>query len=818
MEKIDEIIKLSADRNSNEADVRFKIIDTILRDILSWPLNSVSCEKYVEGNRADYVLTRKNNTPALIIEAKKDSIYFELPETPNSKKNYQKVLVEKLISDSNIKSAILQVKEYCDDLGCSYGAISNGHEWVFFHVNPQNKPWKQLPAFVIRNLNFFKEDYTTAKNLFGYESIINQNSLRKNIGFVRTGNDEIYYPKNSIITYNTPVNSNKYAHILSTLSRKYLGVIPIDDDKFMSNCYVTNKGHYDDLQKNVQGFVFDSLTPFFKAQGVRDFSDDKKGGAFAIKIQEIIKKENLDNVMILFGGRGSGKSTFLKRFFYYIKPTEIEMYAQLSLVDLLNAAQEPTGLTKDIWEKVLQTIDTKNILEQGRNELLNLYNDKFELFAKQFLAGLSEDSMDYQRLVSDFIIKQKEDIKYTCERLSFQLKAKGKGLIIILDNLDQFPPNLQDVCFLTATEIAKKLGCLLIISMREERFYRVKTKGVLDAYNPPGYHLTSPVIPDVLIKRLYYILDILKITPDLETDFNIKNDNELTTIISFLEICKNEIRRRHSALSTFLRYSTHGDVRMALDFFKGFITSGYTNINEMAPFSDWKFQIHQVIKPMMIPDRFFYDERLSKVPNVFQIRNESNSSHFSGLRLLDMLNNKSNDKPSGGFVDAKYIVQKFDNDFNLKEDAEKHMDIFLARGLVESSNRLEEYNETVDQIRITAFGKYFYENLCLDFTYLDLVSLDCGIYDEDMHHRFVRDASRELDLYFSGNFMERIKLRLNRVDMFINYLIKQEDKEFSELNLSGEAKQYGIKLYEHFKKQRTKIEKSAQRKLENEYY
>lgn len=818
MEIIDEIIKLSKKRNLNEADVRFKIIDSILKDILAWPLESVACEKVIDGSRADYVLKRKNNTPALVIEAKKEDDYFTLPTTPNSKNNYNKILVETLLTNLSIKKAINQVKEYCEELGCSYGAISNGHEWIFFCINPQNKPWKKLPAFVVSRMQFFKEDYILAKNLFGYESIINNNSLRKNIGLVRTGNDEIYYPKNSIITYNTPVNSNKYAHILNTISRKYLSQIPIEDKDFMSECYVTNKGHYDDLQKNVQGFIFDTLTPFFKIQGFRDFSDDKKGGAFANKIQELIRKENLDNVMILFGGRGSGKSTFLKRFFYYIRPSEIEIYAHLAIVDLLNSAQESSALTKEIWDRVSVAIDTKKVLQQRKEELLLLFKDKFELFEKQILVGIEKDSIDYHRLVNDFIIKTKEDVKYTCERLSYFLKLKGKGLIIILDNLDQFPPKLQDVCFLTATEIASKLGCLVIISMREERFYRVKTKGVLDAYNPSGFHLTSPVVPDVLIKRLYYIMNKINNTIEIEDEFNIKNDNELHTILSFLDICKKEIRRKHSALSTFLRYSTHGDVRMALDFFKGFITSGYTNINEMSPLPDWKFQMHQVLKPMMIPDRFFYDERLSKVPNVFQLRNESNSSHFSGLRVLEMLNSRSNDKPSDGFIDAKYLVQRLDNDYNLKEDAERHLDVFLSRGLVESSNRLEEYNDDIDQIRITAFGKYFIEQLFCDFTYLDLISLDCGLFEEELHHRFVTDASKELDLYYSGNFMDRIFLRLERVSMFIKYLTKQEDKELAELNLSGIVKQYSVKINSNFIIQRNIIERSAQRKLENEYY
>ena len=35
---------------------------------------------------------------------------------------------------------------------------------------------------------------------------------------------EIFYPKNNITAYNTPVNSNKYAGSLNSLSRKFLGV------------------------------------------------------------------------------------------------------------------------------------------------------------------------------------------------------------------------------------------------------------------------------------------------------------------------------------------------------------------------------------------------------------------------------------------------------------------------------------------------------------------------------------------------------------------------------------------------------------------
>lgn len=818
MKAINDLISKYSDRQLNEADTRFKIIDTILKETLKWPVDTIDCEKFIEGDRADYVLNRKNNTPAIIVESKSSSTYFTLPNNPNSGKNFQKITIEKLLTDENIKNAILQVKDYCENLGCNYAAITNGFEWIIFQLNPNNKPWKKLPAFVIRDLKFFRDDYTSAYNLLSYEAIVNNNTLRRNIGITRINQEEIFHPKDSIITYNTPVNSNMYASILNTISRKYLGPIPIGYNEFMDKCYVTNKGHYDNLQKNVQGFIYDTLTPFFKSQGFRDFTDDKKGGAFANKIQEIIKRENLDNVMILFGGRGSGKSTFLKRFFYFIKPREIEIYAQIAVVDLLSSSQSPYELTNEIWSKVRESIDVKDIFNGSKEDLIELFSDKFEIFKKQFLSGIDTNSFDFHRLVTDFLITCKSDIKYTSERLSFKLKSKGKGLIIILDNLDQLKPELQDVCFLTATEIAKKLSCLVIISMREERFFRIKSQGVLDAYTSvPGYHLSSPVIPDVLIKRINYILEKINSSTDKEIDFGITKDNQLKMITSFLEICNKEIKNQKSAFSSYLRHTTHGDVRMALDYFKGFLTSGYTNINEMAPYPDWKFQIHQVVKPMMIPDRFFYDERLSKVPNLFQVRNELNSSHFSGIRILDFLNNKSIDRPSEGFIDAKFLVQQLDNEFDLKDDCEKHLNIFLSKGLIESSNRLEEYCEEVDQIRITAFGKYCLDKLAFDFTYLDLICLDCGIFNEDIFHKFTRAATRELDMYYNGDFMSRIKSRLHRVDLFIQYLYEQEKKEFQELNLPSSTKTYSDKIRDRFEKQKATILESANRKLGKEY-
>lgn len=819
IEILNEIKTQYSGKSLNESDTRFKIIDRILCEVLKWPREPIYTEVFINGNRADYLLKGKNGHPLLVLESKKNEIYFELPNGSNSSNDFQKIIVEKLITDENIKDAIFQVKEYAEDLLCPFAAICNGKTWIIFRVNSNIKPWKKLPALVIKNIDFFIGSLTQAINILGCKSVSENNSLNQYIGVSKKTFLEIFYPKNSITAYNAKVNSNKYAGPLSSLSRKYLGVIPETDSEFMNHCYVSNRGIHDDLQIDVQGFLHDSLTPYFKNLGFRDFTVDKDGGAFGIRISKIIKQERLDNVMILFGGRGAGKSTFLKRFLFHVKPTEIAMYAHVALIGLLNSSQTSEYLTKEIWEKLLIGIDKEGFRKGTREQLLILFQEEFEIYQKQILLGLDETSAEFQKLVREFIISKTSDLKLFAEKISLHWKNKNKGLVIFLDNMDQLPPDLQDVCFRTAAEISEKLSCLTIVSMREERYYNAKSRGVLDAYQNPGFHLASPVIPEVIIKRIEYIIDKLKFTQDVDTEYGIKDVNELNTLIAFFEICNSQLKRKTSPLSFFLRYATHGDVRQALSFFEGFLTSGYTNISEMAPHPDWVFQVHQVIKPMMIPNRFFYDESKSKIPNLYQLRNDTDSSHFTGLRILNTLQNRKHDKLSNGFIDVKYFIQSFDEKYSSKDDCIKHLQLYLEKGIIESNNRLEEFSDEIDQIKITALGSYLFSYLAFNFAYLDLVCIDCGIYNETLNNYLIKTAAKELEFYHDRDFMSRIQLRLERVDKFVQYLIDLENQEFFDLGLEPTELKFTDRLQKSIIEQKKRVMKSATNKqrLENEY-
>ncbi|GAA0878809.1 hypothetical protein GCM10009119_17770 [Algoriphagus jejuensis] len=576
-------------RYLREADVRYQIIDNIFKNILSWPDDKTKCEDHVKSGFIDYTLYNKNSIPVLLIEAKKEGKHFELPNNGNKDKLIRNIKTEELLTNEEISKAILQVKEYAEDLGCRYVCITNGHEWIFTNINPQNKPWKKQSSIVITKLDYFIEEYISAVNFLGYTSITENFSLQTNFASQKQSRGEVFYPKNQIPSYNATVSNNNYAGIFNLIARKYLSNIPLDDHAFMRKCYVSDKGHHDSLQKKVQGFIYDSLTPYFKNLGVQEFMDDRRGGAFGYKIQDLIRKKNLDSVMILFGGRGAGKSTFIERLLFYIKPHEVVTHSIIGIINLIDSAQNRDELTIEIWKNVLSKIDSENILQGTQDELITLFRPEYDVFEKQFLAHYNSGSEERQKLISKFISDKLADTKYCCNRLSLYWKQQAKGLIIVLDNLDQLTPDLQDICFLTAMEISRKLNCLVIISMREERYFNAKSRGTLDAYHTNGFHIASPIITKVLMKRIAYILEEIENSDDLSGDFDIYNDKQLQTVKDFLIICSKGLRSENSALSQFLRFSTHGDLRRALNFFKSFLTSGYTNINEMTSRGSWSF-------------------------------------------------------------------------------------------------------------------------------------------------------------------------------------------------------------------------------------
>lgn len=811
IEALKQIISEAKKRDRNEAETRHKIIDFLLHQFLAWPKNRVTVEEYIAPGFADYVLKKSNGEDLLFIEAKKEGIYFELPLPHHKNETSCFISIKKLLTDETIKIAIKQVREYCFDSGCEYACITNGHEWIFFKTFEKGKKWDSLQAFVIRNLEFFFKEYTKATNSFSFIAITENSSLPSLLTSTPPKDRSIYFPKEKIPAYSHAINANKLANSLRPIANRYFGVIEDNDTEFMEKCYVSQR-EYQGTLEGMRTIIHDSLSPYFEEYGIQQLEDTGKGGRLGGKLTKSLKSKKRGEVLVLFGGKGSGKSTFIKRLLHHNVPRWLKDHAVIPIVDLLPTPESEELIRAAIWTTLVQRLDVNKLLESERDTLISvLFQDRFQIAKKQDLSGLPPSSESYNLKLNQLIAEWKEDKIYCSKRLAEYWEEKGKGVIVVVDNTDQYNSQVQDFCFSSAQEISKQLNCIALISMREERFYDSKIHGVLDAYQNSGFHISSPRPAEVFKKRLDYTVSLLQDSYRRDTVFKNIDESFVADCSTYLKILSREFSNDTSPLNCFLTACAHGDIRLSLDLFRSFLLSGYTNVEEMIANGSWTFKIHQVIKPVMIPKRYFYDEDVSDIPNIYQLRSVRHGSHFTGLRILRKLS-KTADITSPSYFSVAELKTYFSETFNMLDDFERNLDVLLKHGFVEANNRLDAYSGAVDSIKITNYGLYMLTQLSCYFTYLDLICTDSGIFDESTSNYLTEAAKKEYTLFTKGERVARVNVRLERVEKFIAYLESEEilEREMYSLGMP-EEEMFTFRAKQSFLTEKVRVIKSARK-------
>jgi hypothetical protein len=802
-------------RNLNEADTRHQLIDRVLHEVLAWPRNATKCESYIAPGFADYVLFRGDGAKILFIEAKREGDYFQLPPSAKSSNAGAFVKVNTLLTSESLANAMLQVHAYCAEEGCPIAAVTNGHEWVIFRTFVQNEKWRNLKAFVIPSLEYFSKHFVSAVELLSYRSIVDKSSRSTALSQYPGQNRQLYYPKTHVAAFATSMSANNYASKLRPMAEKYFGEIDEDDFEFMNFCYVSDN-EYERTFRSALTILRDSLTPYLLEYGVKEIQNKVDGGILTKRMTKNVLERKTEEVLVLFGGKGVGKSTFLRRLLFHNPPQILRKNSVIAIANLLRVPESKEQVHQFIWQVVVNALDTENILDGDRNSLLALFEDRYEEALRQALFGLDSSSDAFNVALNKCVQEWKSDLQYVANRLASRLKSRHKGPIVILDNTDQYSSQIQDYCFVIAHDIARQLQCLVIISMREERFYSSTIHGTLDAFQNSGFHLSSPSARHVFIRRLQFVVRLLSNRAKREQFFGEAIPEETVEKLKrFFRTLEQEFTKPDSHLADFVAACAHGNIRLALEIFRGFILSRYTNINEMTSVgSGWVILIHQVLKPIMIPYRFFYDEAQSHIPNIFQIRSKVHGSHFTALRILRRLS-ASNDPHNPPYIGVGGLMTEFADQFGMKEDLELNLSVLLKYGLIESSNKIDEYRIEVDSVRITPYGGYLLNTMSRFFTYLDLISADTGIADEGKANALAKASNDEYGLWevsqqFPKMRVERVNKRLEKADLFVQYLEAEEIREASLYSISN-AERFMGQVRQAFDAEKVSVLKSAQR-------
>lgn len=285
----------------NESTTRLRAIDTILFDILAWDKNQVEAEKYCRAKGyADYIFFL-NESPCLVLEAKRSGIDFVIPARSFEDRPYALGLLGKECPQA--MNALNQAIGYAATLGIRYVAISNGHQWLFTLTFVQGQPLEKRLIYVFESFEAISSRFLRFYNCFSKEGI-QKNVISPDLL------DTLRLPppaklSSHVAGYPQPASRNIFQNELSYILDYVWQVMSQEEGtvEFVENCYVSPDSHEDILAL------------------VRELIEKRKNEDDLLRQYEIETIDKLpyqiahlpsEKPFAVLGEIGRGKSSFLK--------------------------------------------------------------------------------------------------------------------------------------------------------------------------------------------------------------------------------------------------------------------------------------------------------------------------------------------------------------------------------------------------------------------------------------------------------------------------------------------------------------------------
>jgi hypothetical protein len=771
-----------------EADTRANIIDKIICEVLVWPEDAIRREVHVERGYIDYHLSI-NGKEFIVIEAKKEGTCFDFP-TGNNQRSYK--LSGALMTSGEIKKAILQARGYCDDAGIRYAVATNGYAWITFRAIREDKPWKEGHAVVFDSWEAVTENFTSFWNLLSYYAVSN-GALDEAFGSKLKVDKQYNRVLGMLYNADLPLQRNRLHNELHPIIKTIFEDIADQDHlEILKSCYV----HTESLKivaHDLDLAITDEVPAFLKKEGIRTIQQsDAHAGHFGDSIEASIESDR-GQLYLILGGIGSGKTTFLRRYQRTVGATLLNEKSLWFSVNFLGAPLDANQMEDYVWSTILEQLRSRYQSPhlETRKNLKRAFKLEIEALDQTLLRYAKPSSEEYEKLLSPYLAKWQADVSiYVPKLLALCKPKKNIKVVLFIDNVDQLSSSYQALIFLLAQRVTRSIGSITIVAMREESYYTASIQNTFTAFTNKKFHIASPKFLVLVRNRISYSLQLLRepnLLAESESFGSLRDD-----IVDFFKIADSCINGGNSkAIVNFIESLCFGNMRLALQMFTTFLASGATDVDKMLHIyrrdGYYAIAFHEFVKSIMLGDRKYYKEDTCPIINVFEIApSENNSSHFTALRILDLflrMRGEANNEGRGYYEIGKAAAY-FDNLFDNRADFIRNMNKLVRGRLIEVNTRSQDTILGASHARVTSAGWYYRRRLIGNFTYLDLVLQDTPICDYGLV-KTLRNSIVDVDnLPDPEQFkLPRLKVRLDRVEKFLNYLDAEEKAEACKFNL-----------------------------------
>lgn len=760
----------------SETDTRSKVLDAILIDVLGWEENDITREGNNDSGYFDYKLSLYNFQ--FIIEAKRNLIDFSFPVKHKSSS------INSLYKGN--KAVIDQIRSYILEEGLEYGVITNGHQFIISKFNnTDGTKWKENICVIFHSIEDLKSRFIEFYNLLSKRAVaenkgifFKQSSSFKKTLFSSFPDREEELIRNELSAAITPIITDVFGEI----SERYQ---ELEDEKLLQECFIStaetkkNKSEIEKLFADTPP-KSENINPVINTENsinqIKEKIFDKKS----------VEKISAPDPIVIIGGKGSGKTTFIN-YLFKVKVNKDEkhwrpfIYLDFRKYLPADLLKYKDTIIKDILTSLYANYESLHL--HTINVLKNIYHEEIKQNDEGIWAYNKENNIErYNEILSDFLFKNKNDYETHLLKISnYLIKYRKERLCIIIDNADQLAEEIQKEVFILAHSLKLKTNTAVIISLREGYYHKWRYTSPFDAYISNVYHVPAPPYGEVLKKRIDYVINNVEIKDYIKGTYSNKNITiSVETVKRFFQNLDFTLfGDSNSEVTKFLEETSYPNIRLGLETFKHFLTSGHTNVTQYIINQNYKIPIWEFVKSVGLDNKIYYQHDRSRIYNLFH-PSSSAENLFIKIRLLKFLHDKTAGLGLTKYVSIPEVTSPFISIGYLEKEIILELESLVRNNLIECENYLTDLivvdlNEENLNIRISYKGFYYLNFLLCRFHYILLILQDTPIYNEE-YFGLIKSSFPKTD----KNGKQDLLQKKHAVEFFMKYLKGQEDKEINK--------------------------------------
>jgi len=644
--EIFEDIEIIFEKIKSEEDTKIQIINRVLTECLGWSTTSIRAESHHENGFSDYII-EDDEKPILLIEAKRIGVF----EIDVAEKNRMRNLK---ISGTGLKGAmkgIDQAFNYSSPNGIPITVLTDGISWVIFKTFITNENYKDKKAIVFPSLNAILNNFSNFYDLLAIKQVKNKvynlvfDQLH-NERLILTQDLEAPLPESSLkLTQKSPLAfdlNNVFESFFTKLSGS-------DDDELLVECFVETQ------ESRIADFSLEKMTT--NVLGNITAKDSEVNTELTSLIESNVSQSmevtESGKTAFIVGPTGSGKTTFLHRFFSKTLPGSIRKKCILVNVNFLDSTGIEENALNWLTEQVITAIEEQIYEKNSPNwdQLLGLYYREYEKRREGVDAALyKRDKQEFKEKFGEFLDEKVEkDREGYLKKLLFDVVFNRKKLpILVIDNTDEFSSHYKQMVFQFAQSLRRYTKhCLLFFPVTDKSAWSFSKTDIFGIYKSKSFFLPTPSPKEVFRKRINYLK--LKISEvNLESSNTHKNyftnkgvGISINNIERFAQILDKVFVDNDYTSKTIGELSNY-NIRRTLILSQRVITSPVLKIEDLVKsyLSDdaLPFTFSKFIDALIRGDYEAYKQGdNNEIYPVFQVDNKVKHSPLLILRILTLL-------------------------------------------------------------------------------------------------------------------------------------------------------------------------------------